>query len=111
MVTLANPVAAATIGLALLGEGLRDGAAGVLLALTGAALASWGVVLLTRATPAAEPAAVPAQRTAGPRTAGPQRAVPRQHDGHEAHPVAALLALDAESASQEPALLPRQAVP
>ncbi|MEU9171004.1 hypothetical protein AB0D34_24905 [Streptomyces sp. NPDC048420] len=48
VVTLANPVAAAVIGLSLLGEGLRGGAAGVLLALAGAGLASWGVVLLSR---------------------------------------------------------------
>jgi hypothetical protein len=49
VVTLANPMAAAVIGLSLLHEGLRGGAAGVLLALAGAGLASWGVVLLSRA--------------------------------------------------------------
>lgn len=75
VVTLANPVAAAVIGLSLLGEGLRGGALGVLVALAGAALASWGVVLLTRVTP-------------------------------ENHPVAAVLALEPESASLEPALVP-----
>ncbi|MEU4654694.1 hypothetical protein AB0G32_12195 [Streptomyces sp. NPDC023723] len=53
MVTLANPAAAAAIGVALLGERLRGGAAGVLLALTGAVLAAWGVLLLTRAAPPA----------------------------------------------------------
>ncbi|MFF7858403.1 hypothetical protein [Streptomyces sp. NPDC007904] len=52
VVTLANPVAAAVIGLGLLGERLRGGPTGILLALTGAALASWGVSLLTRTTPA-----------------------------------------------------------
>ncbi|MFA3873086.1 hypothetical protein ABS735_05280 [Streptomyces sp. MMCC 100] len=52
VVTLANPVAAAVIGLSLLGERLRGGAGGVLLALTGAALAAWGVLQLSRATPA-----------------------------------------------------------
>ncbi|OSC62278.1 hypothetical protein B5181_25020, partial [Streptomyces sp. 4F] len=52
VVTLANPVAAAVIGLSLLGERLRGGAGGVLLALAGAALAAWGVVQLSRATPA-----------------------------------------------------------
>ncbi|CAL9370756.1 hypothetical protein SUDANB145_00865 [Streptomyces sp. enrichment culture] len=51
VVTLANPVAAAAIGVALLGERLRGGPAGVLLALTGAALAAWGVLVLTRAAP------------------------------------------------------------
>ncbi|CAM5624781.1 hypothetical protein SAFG77S_13261 [Streptomyces afghaniensis] len=56
MVTLANPLAAAVIGLALLGERLQGGPAGVLLALAGAGLASWGVVLLSRAAPAAVPA-------------------------------------------------------
>ncbi|GHA94957.1 hypothetical protein GCM10010330_56380 [Streptomyces tendae] len=51
VVTLANPVAAALIGLSLLGERLRGGAGGVLLALTGAVLAAWGVLQLSRATP------------------------------------------------------------
>ncbi|MGP2442685.1 hypothetical protein [Streptomyces sp. JW3] len=73
MVTLANPVAAAAIGVALLGERLRGGAAGVLLALTGAVLAAWGVLLLTRATPPAPPGSltapgrpIPATAAAGP---------------------------------------------
>lgn len=83
MVTLANPLAAAVIGLSLLGERLQGGPAGVLLALAGAGLASWGVVLLSRAAPAA----------AGP-AAGD-------------HPVAAVLALEPGSATAEPALVPR----
>ncbi|WP_406005740.1 hypothetical protein OG440_05770 [Streptomyces sp. NBC_00637] len=83
MVTLANPVAAAAIGLALLGERLQGGAAGVLLALAGAGVAGWGVVLLSRAAP--EPGVVE----------------------DEDHPVAAVLALRPETASAEPALLPR----
>ncbi|TQJ56912.1 hypothetical protein [Streptomyces sp. SLBN-115] len=83
MVTLANPVAAAAIGLALLGERLQGGAAGVLLALAGAGVAGWGVVLLSRAAP--RPGAVQ----------------------DEDHPVAAVLALRPETASAEPALLPR----
>ncbi|MGI5459651.1 hypothetical protein ACQEWB_42055 [Streptomyces sp. CA-249302] len=85
VVTLSNPLAAAAIGLTLLGQGLRGGAAGVLLALAGGAVASWGVVLLTRVTP---PAVV---------------------DGiDEEHPVAAVLALKPETATPEPALVPRQ---
>ncbi|MFD7433684.1 hypothetical protein [Streptomyces sp. NPDC059861] len=48
VVTLSNPLAAAVIGLSLLGERLQGGAAGVLLAVAGALLASWGVVLLSR---------------------------------------------------------------
>ncbi|MFD9434316.1 hypothetical protein [Streptomyces sp. NPDC060002] len=87
MVTLANPVAAAAIGLALLGERLQGGAAGMLLALAGAGVAGWGVVQLSRAAP--EPGAVPYE----------------DHD--EDHPVAAVLALRPETASAEPALLPR----
>ena len=83
VVTLSNPVAAAVIGLTLLGQGLRGGAAGVLLGLAGAALASRGVVLLTRSTPV-EP--------------------------DEEHPVAAVLALKPETATREPALVPRQSV-
>ncbi|MEV5430478.1 hypothetical protein [Streptomyces sp. NPDC052701] len=51
VVTLANPVAAAVIGLSLLGEHLHGGPGGVLLALAGAALASWGVAVLSRAAP------------------------------------------------------------
>ncbi|MEU2745950.1 hypothetical protein ABZ613_06595 [Streptomyces collinus] len=88
MVTLANPLAAAVIGLSLLGERLQGGPAGVLLALAGAGLASWGVVLLSRAAPAPAPA----------------------DDGHRAdddHPVAAVLALEPGSATAEPALVPR----
>jgi drug/metabolite transporter (DMT)-like permease len=83
MVTLANPLAAAVIGLSLLGERLQGGAAGVLLALAGAGLASWGVVLLSRAAPAAAPV-------------------------DDDHPVAAVLALEPGSATAEPALVPRQ---
>ncbi|GAA2761564.1 hypothetical protein GCM10010103_06050 [Streptomyces paradoxus] len=83
MVTLANPLAAAVIGLSLLGERLQGGPAGVLLALAGAGLASWGVVLLSRAAPAA--------------------ADPADDD----HPVAAVLALEPGSATAEPALVPR----
>ncbi|MCX4766358.1 hypothetical protein OG562_36385 [Streptomyces sp. NBC_01275] len=95
MVTLANPVAAAAIGLVLLGERLQGGAAGMLLALAGAGFAGWGVVLLSRATP--EPAAVP--ELDGLR---------ELHELHgERHPVAAVLALQPETASAEPALLPR----
>ncbi|WP_055494107.1 DMT family transporter [Streptomyces sp. TP-A0356] len=52
VVTLTNPVAAAVIGLCLLGERLQGGAAGLLLAAAGAGLASWGVVTLSRAVPA-----------------------------------------------------------
>ncbi|MFF7352298.1 MULTISPECIES: hypothetical protein [Streptomyces] len=89
VVTLANPVAAAGIGLTLLGQGLRGGPAGVLLALAGAGLAAWGVVLLTRVAP--EPV-------------HPVRPVAEDDD----HPVAAVLALDAGTATAEPALVPRQ---
>jgi hypothetical protein len=49
--TLANPVAAATIGLCLLGEGLQGGTPGALLAVGGALVAARGVVLLTRGAP------------------------------------------------------------
>ncbi|MEU1001865.1 hypothetical protein [Streptomyces tibetensis] len=82
MVTLSNPLAATVIGLSLLGERLQGGPAGVLLALAGAGLASWGVVLLTRTAPAAAPV-------------------------DDDHPVAAVLALEPGSATPEPALVPR----
>ncbi|MFI2374737.1 hypothetical protein ACH5AO_06650 [Streptomyces sp. NPDC018964] len=70
VVTLANPVAAAVIGLSLLGERLRDGPAGVLLALTGAGLASWGVLLLSRAAPRPAPQ-TPAAPAPLPRMSAP----------------------------------------
>ncbi|MFF4349272.1 hypothetical protein [Streptomyces sp. NPDC001530] len=88
VVTLANPVAAVVIGLSLLGERLQGGAAGVLLALTGGAIAAWGVVTLSRSAP--EPVAVP----------------PSVVD--DDHPVAAVLALGPGSATYEPSLVPQQ---
>ncbi|WP_282701410.1 hypothetical protein [Streptomyces sp. CC219B] len=103
VVTLTNPVAAAVIGLVLLGERLRGGAAGILLALVGAGLASWGVVLLTRVTPhEGEARAVAPHPVEGPAMA------PRQDDDH---PVAAVLALEPGTASVEPALMPRRPEP
>ncbi|AWE53385.1 DMT family transporter [Streptomyces nigra] len=94
VVTLANPLAAAVIGLVLLGERLRGGPAGVLAAVAGAGLASWGVVLLTRATPTP---AVPAE--------------PASSMADDAHPVAAVLALEPESAAPERVVVPRQPDP
>ncbi|MER8013773.1 hypothetical protein ACIQ7S_12585 [Streptomyces griseoluteus] len=94
VVTLANPLAASVIGLTLLGQGLNGGAVGILLALAGAALAAWGVVLLTRATPAA--ASVP------PPAPGPD---------DEEHPVAAVLALEPHTATREPRLTRRRSRP
>ncbi|MET9074554.1 hypothetical protein ABZX95_20835 [Streptomyces sp. NPDC004232] len=88
VVTLANPVAAAVIGLTLLGQGLQGGPAGILLALAGAVLAAWGVVLLTRV--AHEPG------------------VAAEHATDDQHPVAAVLALEPGTATAEPALVPRQ---
>ncbi|MCS0599891.1 hypothetical protein NX794_01345 [Streptomyces sp. LP11] len=87
VVTLANPVAAAVIGLTLLGQGLQGGAAGVLLALAGAGVAAGGVLTLTRVTSAPVPAVGAAE---------------------DPHPVAAVLALEPGTATAEPALVPRQ---
>ena len=123
MVTLSNPVAAAVIGLTLLGESLQGGAGGILVAAAGAGLAGRGVVLLSRATPdagngvqdsdryedvertgeAAHDDGVPGDIVVPDHIALPEPAgVP-----HDEHPVAAVLALRPESASQEPAMLPR----
>ncbi|GLW48664.1 hypothetical protein Stsp02_43260 [Streptomyces sp. NBRC 14336] len=90
LVTLANPMAAAVIGLALLGERIQGGVAGVLLALAGACLAARGVVLLTQVTEPGE------HRFAEP---------------EEEHPVAAVLALEPGTASPEPALRLQPATP
>ncbi|MFF7880850.1 DMT family transporter [Streptomyces sp. NPDC020794] len=89
VVTLANPVAAAAIGLFLLGEQLQGGPAGLLLAAMGAGVAAWGVVTLSRSVP--------------------QPALPEALVGSaDEHPVAAVLALEPGSAAYEPSLLPKQ---
>ncbi|MFD7894849.1 hypothetical protein [Streptomyces sp. NPDC059743] len=94
VLTLANPVGAAVIGLTLLGERLQGGALGIAAALVGAVVAARGVVLLTH-TPAArllmetapvskrepesepEPASGPAALTAsGEQTASGERIAP-----------------------------------
>ncbi|MFJ2211359.1 DMT family transporter [Streptomyces sp. NPDC101062] len=74
VLTLANPVAASVIGLALLGEGLQGGELGVAAALVGAVVAARGVVLLTRtaavtagtAGPSSTPEPVPAPAVSAP---------------------------------------------
>ncbi|MFE9679827.1 DMT family transporter [Streptomyces sp. NPDC006285] len=113
VVTLANPVAAAVIGLALLGERLQGGAAGLLLAGAGAAVAAWGVVTLSRATPSPVPLPSPVLPPVPVPSAVPASlAVPASSAvGPEQHPVAAVLALGSEPAAYEPSLLPRQPKP
>ncbi|WP_215454194.1 DMT family transporter [Streptomyces sp. ATCC 21386] len=96
VVTLSNPLAAAVIGLSLLGEGLRGGTAGALLAVAGAVVAARGVVLLTRATPEAGIRPTVPSRPSAP--------TPAEDD----HPVAAVLALGPHRAPTEPSLLPRR---
>ncbi|MEU5086337.1 hypothetical protein [Streptomyces sp. NPDC021356] len=109
VVTLTNPVAAAVIGLTLLGQGLQGGVRGVLLALAGAALAAWGVVELSRAAPRpGQDAPTPAPAPAPGSEPAP---VTAQDGGAEAHPVAAVLALEPGTASPEPLLLPRPRPP
>ncbi|MEU1435402.1 hypothetical protein ACFYPA_02490 [Streptomyces sp. NPDC005775] len=56
VVTLANPVAAAAIGLALLGERFQGGTISLVPALLGTAAAARGVILLSRAQARAAPA-------------------------------------------------------
>ncbi|WP_216589727.1 hypothetical protein [Streptomyces brasiliscabiei] len=94
VVTLSNPLAAAVIGLSLLGEGLRGGVAGVLLAVAGAVVAARGVVLLTRVTPEVVIRPMDPDRPADPAPLT------------EEHPVAAVLALEPHHAPTEPSLLP-----
>jgi hypothetical protein len=60
MVSVANPVVAATVGVLLLGEGFRLGATGVVLAVVAAALAARGVIgLAGRSVVPASDVAVP----------------------------------------------------
>ncbi|MFK4068365.1 DMT family transporter [Streptomyces sp. NPDC029674] len=59
VVTLANPVAASVIGVALLGERLQGGAGGILLAVAGAGVAAYGVLVLTRSPRVATGGPVP----------------------------------------------------
>ncbi|MGW3729222.1 hypothetical protein, partial [Streptomyces sp. NPDC000851] len=70
VVTLSNPVAAALIGLSLLGERLRGGPAGILAAATGAALAARGVVLLSRSPRAVVPPGAARVGAGGPPSGG-----------------------------------------
>ncbi|MFH8756033.1 DMT family transporter [Streptomyces atroolivaceus] len=65
VVTLANPVAAAAIGLVLLGERLQGGVLGLIPALIGAAAAVRGVILLSRAQARSTGEAFPATAEAG----------------------------------------------
>ncbi|MFD7868825.1 hypothetical protein [Streptomyces sp. NPDC057682] len=71
VVTLANPVAAAAIGLALLGERLQGGTLGLIPALLGAAAAVRGVILLSRA----QARTAPAPAVEGPPAPTPSRVV------------------------------------
>ncbi|MCQ8193515.1 DMT family transporter [Streptomyces rugosispiralis] len=79
--TLANPVAAAAIGIVLLDERFRGGPGGWALAAAGAAAAARGVVLLSRAPRSGVGAGVRGdtvvvRETAVPETAVPEPAVP-----------------------------------
>ncbi len=103
LVTLANPVAAAVIGISLLGEQLRGGATGLPLALAGAVAAALGVVALCRPAPAPE--------TATATAVGPGQPSVSPAPADEEHPVAAVLALPAHRAPQEPAGVPEQPGP
>ncbi|MFS8202789.1 DMT family transporter [Streptomyces sp. CWNU-52B] len=105
VVTLANPIAAALIGLSLLGERLQGGVVGLLLAGSGAAVAAWGVVTLSRSTPA--PVPIPSPVPPGVDAEAPVETPVEV----ERHPVAAVLALDPQPAPYEPFLLPRQPAP
>ncbi|MFF4534623.1 DMT family transporter [Streptomyces aureus] len=105
VVTLANPLAAAVIGLSLLDERLQGGAAGLLLAFAGASTAAWGVVTLSRSAP--EPAEAPMDSRP---TGLPDGLTDDLRDGSadDDHPVAAVLALESGPPAYEPSLVPRR---
>jgi hypothetical protein len=67
MVSVANPVVAATIGLLVLGEGFRFGAAGTAAAIAAGLVSAIGVAGLSRRTAQPEPAAEPVAATEAPR--------------------------------------------
>ncbi|MEU1346751.1 hypothetical protein [Streptomyces sp. NPDC005795] len=73
VVTLANPVAAAAIGLALLGERFQGGTISLVPALLGTAAAARGVILLSRAQARTAPAVEAAG--GGPAVSVPSRVV------------------------------------
>lgn len=81
VVTLANPVAAAAIGLALLGERLQGGTISLFAALLGAAAATRGVFLLSRAQAGAAPVAAPLPAAPAPGVPVPSRVVIRSPRG------------------------------
>ncbi|WP_328379377.1 DMT family transporter [Streptomyces sp. NBC_00440] len=103
MVTLANPVAASVIGLALLGERLQGGAVGVLLAGVGAVAAARGVVLLTRATATAPAATQPPAAPPSSTPSTPSVPPPLLRSSAAAEPPTPL----PSSAASEPPALPR----
>ncbi|MET8748207.1 DMT family transporter [Streptomyces sp. NPDC004728] len=75
VVTLANPVAAAAIGLALLGERLQGGTTSLFLALLGTVAAVRGVILLSRAQTQTPAVAGPAGDEPKPGAGSPSRVV------------------------------------
>ncbi|MFE2496933.1 hypothetical protein [Streptomyces scopuliridis] len=118
VLTLANPLAAAVIGLTLLGERLQGGALGVTAALLGAVVAARGVVLLTRtavtapampaATAEAPMAQLPEQRSAVRAAMSPTRP---DLGGHTMEP-AAMEPAAMEPAAMEPGVgVPAQGAP
>jgi len=116
VVTLANPVAAAAIGVTLLDDRLRSGLEGLPAGGLGAALAAWGVVVLSHAARdvAAVPDGVPVRDVAALPDGGADAvtapdgvvvpdevAVPDAVAVPDEHPVAAVLALDPEDCPTE----------
>ncbi|MFE9252606.1 DMT family transporter [Streptomyces sp. NPDC007088] len=105
VVTLVNPLAAAVIGLSLLGERLQGGPLGLVLALAGAGAAAWGVVLLTR-VPADRARIVAEHRPAAPgvEPAGPLPAAVPPAGPDEGPPLTAVLPRPAGVLPQSAAL-------
>jgi hypothetical protein len=80
--TLANPVASAVIGLTLLGEQIHGGPIGTGLALSGAVLASRGIVLLTRTSAVSAAGGHSPQSTTAKGSEGDTAQVPRPSAAH-----------------------------
>ncbi|MGW1465844.1 DMT family transporter [Streptomyces sp. NPDC002308] len=109
VLTLANPVAAAVIGMVLLGERLQGGPLSLIPAVAGIALSACGVILLSKAQSEMQSATQPETQpeTRSPAAEGEPEPVPVADEGGPARPLPA----SAPAAATVPAPVPAPAAP